>query len=145
MTLLSRFKSPIIYIYPDQTHIHIIFKNLDLYSIPFQPKSMLFDFFKWSDLKNKTAVLKLGEISYNDTYPSSHFATLTIPSQHSIHVVGGYVDNSFRLVRNGQFIQTIRFHTVIIRLFVNNSLETCYHSRSCLLPQSSSILYSRWL
>ena len=77
--------------------------------------------FKWSDLKNKATIKKLGKVVLNDINPKNQFAILNYSSSQTYHIIGGYVDNSFKIYKEGQPVHTIRFHKVVdfLRLILN--------------------------
>ena len=64
-------------------------------------------------MKNKTNIQKLGRIALNDINPKNQFAMFNLGNQ-TYHVVGGYIDNSFRILKDGKEIQTTRFHKKIV-------------------------------
>jgi len=113
MNLLFRSKlSPIIHLSRDQAFIYVVFKDLEFYIIQFHPRALVFESFKWQDLKNKTSIQKLGRIALNDINPKNQFAMFTVGNQ-TYHVVGGYIDNSFKILKDGKEIQSAKFHKVI--------------------------------
>jgi len=94
-----------------------------LFFIRFQLKSLLYDFLKWNEVKNKCAITKLGRIVFNDFSPGNQFSVLAQPQKPTYIIVGGYLDNSFKILKeeaNIEVIETIQFHKV--RIFFPVSL-----------------------
>ena len=151
MNLLSKFQNiPILLVIRDQFYIHIAFSTLEIYSIPFQSKSLLFEYFNWTELKNRTLITKVGRIILNDYHPQHQIAFLSIPPA-SYFVISGYIDNSFKLFKDGQILQTIRFHSVTFYQFVNirnlsrvSILHMCQECVSISLPLAPKTIESQF-
>jgi hypothetical protein len=101
----------------------------------YNPSSLLFDVFKWNELKGKSTIAKLGEIAINESNPQNHFATLCLPNNTIIHVVGGYVDNSFRLFKGTQMVQKLVYHSVI-KKFRSNFKKTVTVVAAAYMPRT---------
>jgi len=104
---------PVIHISKDPEYIHIIYRNMDLYSIPYNPKSGLYNHFLiWEEVKKSSIITNLGSASLNEFYPSNQISTLLQPGRPTYHIVGGYPDNSFKIFKDGLIFDSILLHKV---------------------------------
>ena len=78
----------------------------------YHPKAVVFDYLRWSEVKSRTIVTKLGRVAFNDFNHGNQIATLITPNNLAIHAIGGYLDSSFKIVMGGEILDSVRFHKV---------------------------------
>lgn len=79
------------------------------------------EIFRWADFKSTAIIKELGkislnEISLNEINPPNQFATLSCSSGQTYHIIGGYIDNTVKIYKQGYPVHTIAFHTVVFYL-----------------------------
>lgn len=112
--------NPIMWVHMDKKSLRIIFKNRDLFDIPYEITVTSPKPFQWSKKKDKTGYLNLGKVIFDDFNISNQVKTFGAKnSENSYMVIGGYQDNSFKIFNKqigigleGTIKQSINFHKV---------------------------------
>lgn len=87
----------------------------------------MYDSLKWNEVKSKCNIIQLGRIAFNDFSPGNQFSILAQSQKPTYIVVGGYLDNSFKILKeeaNIEVSETIQFHKKVV-----TAVDTAYIPR----------------
>ena len=114
--LITFEKNPVIAIHSDRQYLRFILKNRDYYTILYESADTLIKLFK---VKSKMMFMNLGKLVFNEYNPQNQFCFFLPKSTlNTLLLVGGYLDNSFKIIKNNQVLNTVYFHKV--QLLINS-------------------------